>query len=211
MTKRLTLASQYLVQQILAVGLAGIVASLLAACHTPPPPPTPELFELIERFLPHFDGSRERVGQPPLTRQDAEQLLAGATVERRWQQQEGQEAFTAVQPVRFGKGLAQCRVTVTALPGQATIHSVIFQLFGLTDPALAADEHHIIDAFVQRYGDAAEVDAPDTDLVWTLPQGGLVLLAAEADDPSITFALDPLSEVPADERLGHGSELRDHD
>jgi hypothetical protein len=38
-----------------------------------------------------------------------------------------------------------------------------------------------------------------------------VLLAAEADDPSITFALHPLSEVPADERLGHGSELRDHD
>lgn len=147
----------------------------------------------------------------PLTRQDAERLLAGAHTERRWQGQGGQEVFTVVQPVRLGKGIAQCRVTIMALPGQATIHGVLFQLSGLTDPALADDENRIIDAFVQRYGDPADVDAPDIDLVWPLPQGGLVLLAAEADDPTTTFALRPLSEVPADEALGHGGELRDHD
>ncbi len=211
MIKRMALAGRRLVWWWLAVGLTGILAGLPAGCRTPQSPPAPELFDLIERFLPQFDGSRERAGQPPLTRQDAERLLAGAHIECRWQAQGGQEAFTAVQPVRLGKGVAQCRVTVLALPGQATLHGVLFQLSGLTDPALADDENRIIDTFVQRYGDPADVDAPDIDLVWPLPQGGLVLLAAEADDPTTTFALRPLSEVPADEALGHGGELRDHD
>lgn len=211
MGKCVNLAGRRLAYWLLAIGLTSIVAGLLAGCRTLQSPPTPEFFDLIERFLPQFDGSRERSGQPPLTRQDAERLLAEARVEVRWQAQSGQEVWTAVQPVRLGKGIAQCRVTVIALPGQATIHGVLFQLSGLTDPALADDENRIIDAFVQRYGDPVDVDAPDIDLIWPLPQGGLVLLAAEADDPTTTFALRSLSEVPADEALGQGGELRDHD
>ncbi|OYT71006.1 MAG: hypothetical protein CFK52_09340 [Chloracidobacterium sp. CP2_5A] len=198
---------------MLAVGLAGLLAGLSSACRTaaPPPAPPPELFGLIERFLPQFDGARERAGQPPLARQDAERFLAGATIERRWQLEQEREVLTAVVPVRFGKGSGQCRVTVAALPGQNAIHSVTFQLSNLTDPALADDENHVIDAFVRQYGDPSDVDAPDIDLVWRLAGGALALLSAQADDPTMTFALRPLSEVPADDALSDGGELRDHD
>ncbi len=196
---------------MLAVGLAGCLAGLSVACRTNAPPPAPpvELFTLIERFLPQFDGAR--AGQPPLTRQEAEQFLAGAVIERRWQLENEREVLTALIPIRFGAGGGQCRVTVAALPGQSAIHSVTFQLSNLADPALADDENHVIAAFVHQYGDPSDVDAPDLDLVWRLPQGGLALLSAEADDLTTTFALRPLSELPTDESLGDGGELRDHD
>lgn len=184
----------------------------LGACRTDPPPPAPpELFSLIERFLPQFDGARARAGQAPLTRREAEQLLAEGRVEGGWRSENGYEVLTTVVPVRFGGGEGRCRVTAAALPGRTAIHSVTFQLSSLTDPALADDENHIIDAFVRRYGDPSDVDAPDIDLVWRLAEGALVLLSAEADDPTTTFALRPLSDVPADDALLDGGELRDHD
>ncbi|MCS7080681.1 MAG: hypothetical protein NZ585_11645 [Chloracidobacterium sp.] len=189
------------------VGLA-----LLSACRSaPPPPPPPELFTLIERFLPQFDGARAHARQPPLTREEAERLLTDGRIEQRWRLENEREVLTAVATVRFGKGEGQCRIMVAALPGQATVHSVTFQLSNLTDPALADDENHVIDAFVRRYGDPSDVDVPDIDLVWRLAEGALVLLSAEADDPTMTFALRPLSESPVDDALGDGGELRDHD
>ncbi|MGQ9897280.1 MAG: hypothetical protein ACUVR8_06990 [Acidobacteriota bacterium] len=211
MIKQTSLAGRPAAHWLLAVGLTSVVVGLLASCRTLQLPPPPEFCDLIERFLPQFDGSRERLGQPPLTRQEAEHLLAGSQTEQPWQRQGDLEAFTVIQPVRLGNGRAQCRVTVTALSGQAVVHSVLFQLSGLTDPALADDENRIVDTFVQRYGDPVDVDAPDIDLVWPLPQGGLVLLTTKSGDATATFALRPLSEVPADEALSHGGELRDHD
>ncbi|MFQ3582952.1 MAG: hypothetical protein SNJ67_07990 [Chloracidobacterium sp.] len=199
-------------RRLLVVWLAWFSLGFCNGCQpASPPAPTIDLFSLMERFWPQFDGSRERAGQPPLTRQDAERLLSDARVERRWQVEGEQEVLTAVLPVTFGKGSGRCRVTVTSRLGQSTVHSVIFQLSDLTDPNLADDENHVIDAFVKQYGDPADVDATDIDLVWRLSQGALVLLAAEADDPTTTFALRPLTDLPTDDPLGNGGELRDHD
>ena len=185
---------------------------LLGACRTSPLTSTPpELFALIARFLPQFDGARSRAGQPRFTRAEAERLLSDGQIEQRWRGKNGWEVLTVAMTVRFGKGDGRCRIAVAALPGQDVVHSVTFQLFQLTDPALADDENHVIAAFVHQYGDPSDVDAPDIDLVWRLAEGALVLMAADADNPTMTFALRPLSDIPVDDAPGDGGELRDHD
>lgn len=180
-----------------------------------------DLFSYLDQFLPQFSGklAASTPGKTAFLRQEAEQILKGATVLQPWKPATppatAEDTLKAKIPnVTLGNSHYQCEVTLRTSPGNQSLLGTTFTLTSIDGQEIAETVENFSEIVTKHYGEPTLTYEDAEGAEWLFANGKLVMLIERGNDGNtfsgiksrITFRFDPLS--PDDQIPG---EITDRD